>query len=162
MVEVIERDRWVDEEAEQSCSHEIPKCNRDEEVDGPFVIGDPLGLLCRLRKANVFPGFIANQRERHNFKCAEDCSQANDCGRCTGEVQVMEGADDSAGQEDRSREERSLGRGTNFDQLEPREKEANHDSGEHFKEAFNPEMNYPPAPVFSSNEMAALTVHQSG
>ena len=73
----------------------------------------------------------------------------------------MEGADDSAGQEDRGREERSLGCGANLDQFEPREKEADDDSGEHFKEAFNPEMNYPPAPVFSGDEMAALSVHQS-
>jgi len=78
------------------------------------------------------------------------CSQANDCGRGTGEVTGVEGADDSAGQEDGVEEERSLVAVANLDQLEPREKkEADHDCRESFKEAFDRRVNYPPAPVFS-------------
>ena len=73
----------------------------------------------------------------------------------------MKGANDSAGQKDGGREERSLGCGANFDQLEPREKEPDHHGCEYFKEALNPEVNYPPAPIFGGNKMAALTVHQA-
>lgn len=38
--------------------------------------------------------------------------------------------------------------------------ESDHNRCEHFKESFNPEVNYPAAPVFSGDEVAALTVHQ--
>ena len=47
-------------------------------------------------------------------------------------------------------------------QLEPREEECDDDGGEYFKEPFNPEVNYPPAPVFGGDQMAALAVHQAG
>ena len=52
--------------------------------------------------------------------------------------------------------------GANLDQLEPGEQECDHNGCEYFEEAFNPEVNHPPAPVFGGDQMAALTVHQSG
>ena len=49
-----------------------------------------------------------------------------------------------------------------LDQPEPREEECDHHGGEYFEEAFNPEVNHPPAPVFGGDEVAALAVHQAG
>ena len=72
----------------------------------------------------------------------------------------MKRTDDSTRQKDGGREERSLGCGANLDQLEPREEEPDHNSCEYFEEAFNPEVNHPPAPIFGGDEMAALAVHQ--
>ena len=73
----------------------------------------------------------------------------------------MERADDSTREEDGRREKRRLGCGANLDQLETREEEADHNRGKHFEEAFNPEVNHPPAPVFGSDKVTALTIHQS-
>ena len=39
---------------------------------------------------------------------------------------------------------------------------ADHHRCEYFEEAFNPEVNHPPAPVFGGDKMAALPVHQAG
>src|ERR1035437_917253 len=74
---------------------------------------------------------------------------------------MMKRSDDSTGKEDDCREESSLCCRPNLDQSEPREKEPNHYSCKYFKEAFDPEMDYPPAPVFSSDQVTALTVHQT-
>ena len=38
---VVEGDGRIDEEAEEAGSDQVPEGNRDEEVDGPFVVGDP-------------------------------------------------------------------------------------------------------------------------
>ena len=43
----------------------------------------------------------------------------------------------------------------------PREQEGDHDGREHLKEAFHPKMDHPPAPIFRSDERAALPVHQA-
>src|SRR5450755_2881956 len=74
---------------------------------------------------------------------------------------MMEGADDSAGEEDRSRKEGCLGCGANLDELEPRKEKRDHHRGKYLKEALDPEMNHPPAPVFGGDEMAALSVHEA-
>ena len=158
---VVKGDGRIDEEAEQSGSDQIPERNGDEEIDGPLVVRNPLRFLRRLRKANVLPCFIADQRQRHNFKCTEDGAETNHRRSCTCEVKMMEGADDSAGKEDGRREERGLGSGSDLNQLESREQEPDHNSREYFEEAFNPEVNHPPAPVFRRYKMAALTVHQA-
>ena len=47
------------------------------------------------------------------------------------------------------------------EQFQAGEQERNHDGGEYFKEAFDPKVNNPPAPVFGGDQIAALAVHQS-
>ena len=74
----------------------------------------------------------------------------------------MERADDSAGQIDDGGEQHRSRCRSNRQQLQPREQERDHDRGEYFKEAFNPQVNYPPAPVFRGDQRAALAVHQAG
>jgi hypothetical protein len=51
----------------------------------------------------VLPGFIANQRQWHNFKCAENGTQANHRWCRTREVEMVKRADDGARQEDSRR-----------------------------------------------------------
>src|SRR6476646_8265167 len=99
-LDVIDRDWRINEEAEKTCSHQIPERDCHEEVDGPFVVGDPLRLLCRLREANILPGFVTDQSEWHNLECTENRTEANHGGSCTGKVEVVKRADDSAGEKD--------------------------------------------------------------
>ena len=73
---------------------------------------------------------------------------------------MMKCADDSAGEKNRGRKQSRPRRGADFDELEPCEEEPDHHRGEYFKEALDPEMNHPPAPVLRGNKIAALSIHQ--
>ena len=95
---VVERDGRVDEEAEQARAHQVPEGDGHEEVDGPAVGGEPaLGP----RQADVLPDLEAHQHQRHHLQRAEHRPQRQHGGRRAREVQVVEGADDAAGQEHR-------------------------------------------------------------
>ena len=87
--------------------------------------------------------------------------KTDDGGRGTSEIKVMKSTDDSTREEDGRREQRRLGCGANLDQFETSKQEPDHNSREYLEETFNPEVNYPPAPVFSSDKVTALTIHQA-
>ena len=159
---VVERDWRIDEKAEEPRTNKIPECYGDEEVDGPFVIGDPRRFLGRTREAQVLPCFKADQRQRYYLKCTEYCAQCDDGWTGTGKVEMVERSNDAACQEDDGGEQHRARCAANLKQPEARKEECDHDGCEYFEEAFNPEVNNPPAPIFRGDQVTALAVHQSG
>ena len=73
----------------------------------------------------------------------------------------MAGADDAARQEDRGREQRGLGGERRANQAQPREEERDHRGGEDFEEAFDPQVDHPPAPVFDDRQVRVLSPRQT-
>ena len=107
---VVEGDRRIDEEAEQSRAHEVPERNRHKEINRPLVGSHPDLLLTGPRQTDVLPGLKADQYQRNNFKRAEDRTQRqHDIGSAC-KVKMMESSDDSARQIDNGGKQRGAGR----------------------------------------------------
>ncbi len=105
---------------------------------------------------------VGDHGERHHFQRAEHRTPGQGDGRRAGEVQVMAGADDAAGQEDRGREQRRLRGEGRADQAQAREEEGDHGGGEDLEEAFHPQVDHPPAPVFDDGQVGVLAPGQAG
>src|SRR5512146_1603728 len=158
---VVERNWRIDEESEESRADEIPERNCDEEVDWPLVVGNPARLPRWASEAKILPCLESDQGQRHNFKSTEHRTQSDNGRAGASEVQVMEGSNDAARQEDYCGEHHRARRTANLKQLEPCEEERDHNGCEYFEESFDPEVNNPPAPVLSRYKVAALPIHQA-
>lgn len=102
---VIQRDRRVNQEPEQSRSNQIPETHSQEEIDGPFVFGRPRR---HVTDAPVLPGLETHQHQRDDFQGAENRAQSEGDGRRAGEIEMVQGPDDAARQVDRRRKQRRL------------------------------------------------------
>ena len=111
--------------------------------------------------AQIVQRGVRHHRQRHHFQRAEHRAPGQRDGRRAGEIQVMAGADDAARQEDRGREQRRLRREGRPNQAQPREEEGDHRGGEDFEEAFHPQVDHPPAPVFDDRQMRVLSPRQA-
>src|SRR5690242_18823614 len=96
---VVKRHGWIDQESEDAGAHKIPEGNSNKEVNGPLVRRNPLRVVALARKPNIFPRFETNQNEGHHFERAEYRAKSNHRRRSTGEIKMMERADDASRQE---------------------------------------------------------------
>ena len=104
---VVERDGRIDQEAEEARADEIPEGHGDEEVDRPFVGRDP--ECCRRTGARrMFSQASKPISTSGTTSSALKTAPRPGRRRRAGEVEVMEGADDSAGEEDDGREQHRL------------------------------------------------------
>ena len=123
----------------------------DSEVDRVaavrFIAEETALLADALRPIWGMWGDDADEGQRHDLQGAENGPEChNHCGRA-GEIQMMERADDAAGQEDCGRKQhRSIG-GSQSNQLQSGKEERDNDSGENLEEPLHPKMHDPPPPV---------------
>ena len=101
-LDVVERDRRVDQEAEDAGPQHVPEGDGDEEQDRPAIGRDP-GR--RPGEAVVVVALEAEQHQRHHLQRRDDRAQRHHRRRRAGPVEVVQGADDAAGQEDDGREQ---------------------------------------------------------
>ncbi|MPM33623.1 hypothetical protein SDC9_80200 [bioreactor metagenome] len=101
-------------------------------------------------------GLEADQGQRDDLQGAERGAPGHQQVVRPGEVQVVAGADDAAGQEDRGRGDGRRGRRPGADQAEPGEEEGDHRGGEDLEEALHPQVDDPPAPVFLDRQVPAV------
>ena len=73
----------------------------------------------------------------------------------------MQGAEHAAGQEHDRGEQHRGGRTGRAQQAEAREQERNCRRGEHFEEAFHPQVHHPPAPVLDHGEVRVFAPHEA-
>ena len=76
----VRDDRHVDQEAEDSGTHEIPDPYGDEEVDGPFLMGSERLVAVRtvlIFEANEVPRIERQERQRDDLKRAKTRCQAH-------------------------------------------------------------------------------------
>src|SRR6185312_4233514 len=134
--------------------HHIPERDGDEEVNRPAIAPCPCGHLA---STNIVDRAECDEGQWNDFKRTEYAAPCQRDRRRAGEVQVMTGADNATRKVDRRREQRGARRRRGPDQANAREEEGDHSRGEHFEEAFDPEVNDPPAPVFDHRKVRVLT-----
>jgi hypothetical protein len=83
----------------------------------------------------------------HDFQRTEYGSPGQGHGGRAGEVQMVAGADDAAGQENGGRQQGGCGGDAGANQPQPHEEKRDNGGGKNLEEAFDPEMNDPPAPI---------------
>ena len=103
-----------------------------------------------------------DQRQRHHFERREHRAQRQHRFRRAGEIEVMEGAQHAAAQEDHGREHDIDRRRRGPQQPHMHEHPRHPGGGEHLEDAFHPQMHHPPAPVFGDGEMAVAPVEEAG
>ncbi|MNM65992.1 hypothetical protein D3C81_774590 [compost metagenome] len=155
---IVQGHRRVDEEAEQPRTNEVPESHGHEEVNRPFVGFDP---RTGSRQSQVLIGFESNQAERNDLQSAECRTEGQHPNGRAAEIEMVERADDPAEQKDDRREEYRTGGHSDSQQAHASEQEGHHHRGEHLEEAFDPEMDNPPAPIFGDRQMGMLPPHQA-
>src|SRR5262245_10699837 len=97
---VIERDRWIDEEAEQSGAYQVPERNGEEEPNRPAVTPHPRRRVLQPVRVERFD---PDEHEGHDFQGAEAGPNRHDGGWCAREVEMMERSRDAREQKQRAR-----------------------------------------------------------
>ena len=156
---VVERQRRIDEEAEQSRADHVPERDRGEEHDGPAITLHPRRCAAQLEG---LIGLEADEGQRHHLERGEARPERDDRRRRSREVQVMQRAEHAPGQEHDGREQHRHRRGAHAQQSQPREQEGNDRGGEHFEESFHPQVHHPPAPVLHHGDVRVLAPHEPG
>ena len=156
-LQVVQRDRRVDEEAEDASTEHVPEGHGDEEHQRPAHRFHPDGLVLH---RPVLEGVIAQQHQRHHFQGGEHRADGRDGGGGTREVQVVERARDTADHEQHGGEQAGRGGRVLADHAQVVEHEADRAGSEHFEEAFHPQVHHPPAPVLHDGDVRVLTVDQ--
>eukprot|EP01022_Parablepharisma_sp_SALTPOND_P004174 TRINITY_DN1187_c0_g2_i1.p1 TRINITY_DN1187_c0_g2~~TRINITY_DN1187_c0_g2_i1.p1 ORF type:complete len:839 (+),score=292.08 TRINITY_DN1187_c0_g2_i1:14101-16617(+) len=154
---VVQRGRRIDGKAQHARTHRVPETDGDEAQDRP-----PVGLHPRrsLGAAIGLQGLQADHGQGHHFEGGEHRPYGDHRGRRAGEVQVMQGAQDAAEEEDDGLgHDGAVGRGRAH---QPQTGEdQRHDGGrKHFEETFHPQVDQPPAPVLDHRVMGMLAPHQ--
>ena len=67
-LQIVERNRWIDSEAEDPCTEEVPEAHSDEAIDRPLVGLDPIRCL---RESVVVIGFHPDEHQRYDLQCTE-------------------------------------------------------------------------------------------
>ena len=138
---------------------QIPERDGDEEINRPLIGRHPRTRLAMLQ---IFKAFGSDQHQRHNFQRAENRADGQNARRRAAEIQVVHRAENAAAEINRGgKNHRGRGRGGS-QQPHAREQEGDDDRGKHFKEAFDPEVNHPPAPVFGHGQVRLPSPHQTG
>jgi hypothetical protein len=65
---------------------------------------------------------------------------------------MVTGSDDAAGKKDRSGQQRRRGRDPRSNQIQAHEDEGDDGGGKDLEEAFDPQVNHPPTPVFDDRQ----------
>ncbi|MNK94275.1 hypothetical protein D3C87_1144720 [compost metagenome] len=157
-LDVIQRDRWVDQETEHAGTEHVPERGSDEELQRP---AQPCHPRRALFQAPVLPGFMPEQYQRHHFQRAEGRADSHHRGGGPGEVDVMERTGHTAKHEQRGRAEGGGGGQALGDQPHAGENEGQGGGGEHFEKAFDPQVHDPPTPVLHDRQMGALAIEQA-
>src|SRR4051812_26508541 len=155
---VVERERRIDEEAEQSCSDQIPYQNTGEECEWPLVDGLPFLLMLDL---GAVVGFEPDDHQWNDLERGEYRAQRNYRDRRPAEIEVMERAEHPATEEDNGRQQDRSGRNRNADQPHLDEQRGDDGGGEDLENAFDPQMDNPPAPIFHDRDVGVLPVEQA-
>ena len=161
----VGHDGEVDEKAEHTGTHEVPDAHGDEESDGPHLFAHQ--GLAAVRAGAVFepdevPCVQSEQGEGHHFQGAEAGGEAHVEGALAREVPVMARAHDAAREvEDGIEIDESRG-GLRRHQAHLVEHHPHQHGGEEFKEAFDPEVDDPEAPVVDDREIRVRPVEQGG
>ena len=101
-LQVVQCDRRIDSEAEDTCPEEVPEAHSDEAVDRPLIGFDPFG---RLRELIVVVSLHTDEYQRHDLQSAEGSTKCQHRRRRSAEVEVVEGTEDPPREEDNRREE---------------------------------------------------------
>src|SRR5690606_23429582 len=154
---VVQGDRRVDGKAQQARAYHVPETHGDKAENRPFVSLQPGSSFTALI---VAIGLDTDQGQRHDFQGGEHGTNGDHRGRCAGEVQVVQGSQDTAEQEhDGLKYDGAIGSGR-VDQAQAAEQQGNDRGGKDFKETFYPQVNQPPSPVFDHGVVSVLSPHQ--
>ncbi|MNS56322.1 hypothetical protein D3C72_891780 [compost metagenome] len=110
----------------------------------------------------VLVGLEGDQHQRHHLEGAKSRAQSQNRRGRTGEVKVVEGAEDAARQKDRRGEEHRRGGRGGLDQAHAGEEEGDDGRGEDLEEALHPQVHHPPAPVLGDRQVGLAIPHQPG
>src|SRR5690606_26147704 len=158
-LDVVQRDRWIDQETKHTGAEHVPESHSHEEHDRPAQIAHPAGLFLHLP---VMEGFVTQHDQGHHFQGTEGSANGHDrCGR-TREVQVMQSTGHTANQEQRGGSQTGNGGTALGNQTQGQEDKAHGNRGEDLEEALNPQVNHPPAPVLHDGDIGVLAVEQTG
>ena len=105
---------------------------------------------------------MTEQHQRHHFQSRERSTGCHNRRGCACEIQVVERTGHAADQEQAAGHQRSGGCRFIAHQAQVVEHKRQGGCGEHFKEAFYPQMHHPPTPVFHHRNRAVFTVEQAG
>jgi len=109
----------------------------------------------------VFHRLVADQHQGHHFERTERCAPREGRGGRAREIEMVIGPDDASRQVEGRSKQRSLSRERRGHEPKPGEEEGDDCGGEHFEEAFHPEVDHPPAPVFDHADMRMPAVHEA-
>ena len=90
-LQVVERDRRIDGEAEDPCAEEVPEAHGDEAVDRPLVVLEPLASL---GETVVVVGLHTDEHQGYDLQCAEGRPEGKHPSRRSAEVEVVAGPED--------------------------------------------------------------------
>ena len=113
-------------------------------------------------QADEVPGVEREQRERDHLQRGEARREAHVERPLAGEVPVVPGPDDPAGQVEDGVEVDDAGGGAGRDQPEDHEHHRDEHGGEQLEEALHPQVDDPEAPVVDHGEVGAGAVEERG
>src|SRR5687768_1356259 len=90
---VIQSDRRIDHESEDSRTDKIPERDRDKKVNDPLVLVEP---RLHFRMPDVLKRFVTNEYKRNDLECAEHGAERECDGRRAREIKVMKRSDNAA------------------------------------------------------------------
>lgn len=157
-LKVEERDRRIDQEAEDPSTQHVPESHRNEAHHRPTQAFCPRsGMLIR----PMFIGFVAQEHERHHFQGGEHSTHTHTDRGHSREVKVVHRAWHATDQEDRGSGQGAHRGRAQAHKTEVVEHKGNGSRSKHFKEAFHPEVNHPPAPVFHDGKRGMFAVEET-
>ena len=155
----IESKRRIDQEAENASTNKIPEQHRRKEHERPAIIGFPLRVPFDL---GVAIGFESDNHKRHDFERGKCSARCDDRNRCSGEIHMMESPQHPAKQENDRGKEHHHRCCRCANEAHVNEQQRNDCGGEHLEDAFDPQVNNPPAPIFGQHQVRFLAPHQTG
>ena len=158
-------DRQVDQEAEDPGADEVPEADRHQEVDGPAVTighGRLAALAVPVAQADEVPGVEREEGQRDDLQRGEARREAHVERPLAGEVPVVAGPDDAAGQVEDGVEVDDAGGGASRDQSQDHEHHGDEHGGEQLEEALHPQVDDPEAPVVDDREVGAGAEEERG
>src|SRR5690606_4198157 len=156
---IIKSDRRIYHKSENAGSDQIPKCDRDKEIDDPFILLQP---WFPVRMADVFESLVTDENERYDLERRKRRAECQSNGRRSREIEVMECSYDAAAQVDRTGEKRRVCRMRRANDAEFGKKERDDDGRKNLKESFDPEVNDPPSPIFDDRQVRTHSQEKTG
>ena len=158
----VGHDRQVDEEAEDTCTEEVPEAHGDQEHHGPAV-REGLGAVGGLASTQLHEAPCLNSQEgqRDNLSCGEERTECHLLGGGTDEVGVVQGTDHATDGVEHGIHHDDGDCDALADHAEEHEDVRHHHGGEQFEEVLHPEVNHPEAPELGDRHVSALAGEQA-